>query len=226
MLRRIGTALILFGVIGLWAYPVWFGTYYNVELGTYRVYDADGGFRSLPTVPLSPAAVPLEIDLSGRAEEAGGAGQPPNLTLVINGPERTAFAEVIDLQRAEGRGEAALAAEIVVRGSLEDGPHRFVFGPGDRDGAQIAFMDMTLTAAVSAPDGRVAPVSWGLLALGVAMVVLPLFRRRRRTRSAEGGKPARGRRKTSNIGRGVPLERDARKAAKPKRRWGRGDDRG
>lgn len=220
MLRRIGTALILFGVIGLWAYPVWFGTYYNVDLGTYRIYDADGGFRSLPPVPLSPDAVPLEIDLSGRAADAGAQGPPPNITLVVNAPDGTLFAQVVNLERAEGAGEGALAAEIVLDGPLEDGPHRFVFGPGDRDGTQLAFMDMTLTAAVAAPDGRVAPVSWGLLALGLAMVVLPLFRRRRRRSRAE---PEKGRPRTSDIGRAVPLERDA-EPDRPERRWGRGGD--
>ena len=79
MLRRIGLIGFVAGLLGLIAYPVWFGTYHNIELGTYRVHDARDGFRTIPDVSLSPAAAPLMIDFTGRGRvPEGGAGAAPN----------------------------------------------------------------------------------------------------------------------------------------------------
>lgn len=229
MLRRIGLALILFGLVGVWLYPTWFRTYYNVELGAYRIHDAQGGFRSITNVSLSPDAMPLRLDISGRGIVPAGGGEAPNATLVVRGPQGDVLARVIDLEPHSAEdGTSASGVELRTTVNIEegiaDGSHDFVFGEGDRDGIPISFLDMELTGAVAAADPRVRPVSMAMFAMGLLLMLLPFFGRRRRRALAPENRPP-GRPGTSNIGRRVPLDRKDAAPEEPARRWGRDADR-
>lgn len=229
MLRRIGLALILFGAIGLWVYPTWFQTYKNIDLGTYRIHDASGGFRTVSGISLSPDASPLMVEITGSTAGVPEPGdEPTTFTFVLNGPDGTVTAEVLTIDGSAGEGTGArddrrVALRVGPITGLGDGEHVFVFGEGDQDGIALSFLDMTLTGAVAAPEWRVRPASIALIGLGLFLALLPLVLRRRRSRKARerAEKPAR-RRGTSNIGRRVPLDRSNREPEKPKRRWGRG----
>ena len=223
MLRRIGLIGFVAGLLGLIAYPVWFGTYHNIELGTYRVHDARDGFRTIADVSLSPAAAPLMIDFTGRGRvPEGGDGAAPNLTMVINGPEGTVAAEVITLETRETGGgvasEVMVEATTTITGGMQSGPHMFVFGEGDGAGPALSYLDMSLTAVIASPDPRVRPVSYGLLVLGIALMAIG--GRKRRQKGADKDRP-RGPIETANIGRRVPLDQTRGEADEAKRQWGR-----
>ncbi|WP_306118667.1 MULTISPECIES: hypothetical protein [unclassified Roseitalea] len=227
MITRIGLALLLFGAAGALAYPVWFGTYYNIDLGTYRVYDRQDGFQAITDIALSPAAAPLDVVLTGRSD-----GPPPaddavtTITLVINDADGTLAAEVIDLVPRpddldpDPAAGARLYAELPPVAPVGTGGHDFIFGEGGRSEIPLAFVDMTLTAAVAEPAPRIAPASYALMGVGLLLIVASR-RRGRRPRAPAGasGRSDDGRVETSNIGRRVPLDRAP---DKPKRRWGRG----
>ena len=185
VLYRLGIASILFGFIGLWAYPTWFDTYNNVELGTYRIHDARDGFRSVSGIGLSPDAAPLLMRITGRSTggPAPGAG-PTTFTFVLDGPDGTVTAQVLTIDGTGGATAGGLedgrriALTVGPITGLGDGEHLFAFGQGDRDGIPLSFLDMTLTGAVAAPDGRVRPVSVGLVGLGLLAALLSMLRRR------------------------------------------------
>ncbi|MBO6638313.1 MAG: hypothetical protein JJ920_14195 [Roseitalea sp.] len=224
-LRRIGLTAFLAGLAGLILYPVWFGTYHNVDLGTYRIHEARDGFRTIADVSLSPAAMPLRVEISGRGRVPPGGAEMPNLTLVLNGPRGTVAATVLELEpRSDGETAADIALEqvLTVDAGVGDGLHTFVFGEGDRPADMIAFLDMTLTGAVAAPDPRVRPGSYTLLGVGIA--IMAIGGKRRRKKASDASDDADARASTSNIGRRVPLDKAEREPEKPARQWGRGED--
>ncbi len=237
-MRRVGLACLLAGLLGAVVYPIWVSTYNNIELGTYRVFDAAGGYRTIADVSLSPAAEPLLVTLIGSSQA------PPSrldeatiVTLVVNNAEGTVAAEVVTLASEatefgpDAQAPQTFRVELPAITGLGNGNHDFVFGEGDRTDIPLAYLDMTLTAAVAQSDARIAPVSWALIALGVVLMIV-FSRRRGRKRQAASQTPAKpesGRPATSNIGRRVPLDREP-EPAKPEspksepRQWGRGDD--
>ncbi|WP_375567173.1 hypothetical protein [Oceaniradius stylonematis] len=224
-LRRIGLTTFLAGLAGLVLYPVWFGTYHNVDLGTYRIHEARDGFRTIADVSLSPAAMPLRIDISGRGRVPPGGAEMPNLTLVLNGPQGSVAATVLDLDpRSDGEiaADIALEQQLTIDSGIGNGLHTFVFAEGDRPADMIAFLDMTLTGAIAAPDPRVRPASYGLLGAGIAIMAVGGRRRRKPAGGTTDNDDTRA--STSNIGRRVPLDDSEREPEKPARQWGRGED--
>lgn len=231
--RRLGLALVLLGALGAFVFPVWFKTYFNVDLGTYRVHDRDGGYRTIADVSLSPAAAPLQITVTGRGRMPDDLeGAATTVTMVLNDDDETVDAQVIRIDGTTSMDSVAPDGEVVIDQSLplittlDASRHAFVFGAGDRDDIALAFLDMRLVGNVATSDPRVPIVSSVLLGLGILILAMPLFGRKRGRMPSKMAAPASSsptpeRRQTSNIGRRVPLEREPEKPQTQMPRWGR-----
>ena len=232
--RRLGLALILLGALGAFVFPIWFKTYFNIDLGTYRIYDRQGGFRTIADVSLSPAATPLQITISGQGSmPAEAEGAATTFTMVIDDNDETVAAEMVRISgpvlsgdiTANGTITADLALPPV--SELDHGRHDFSFRAGESGDIDFAFLDMNLTGNVAVSDPRVPMASYAVLGIGMIILIAPVFRRRKR-RDAEPSRPVAeeqgnnaGHRQTSNIGRRVPLDRTPDEPDEQEHRWGR-----
>lgn len=193
IVRRLGWGLIVLGAIGTVLFPTWFRTYYNIDLGTYRIYDRQGGFRTISDVSLSPAAAPLRITLTGRGQipdRAGAVDGATDFVMILHDGEQAAITEPVRITRSDLSGDivpggtVGIAMNAPLVETLDEARYGFRFQAGARQGVDLSFLDVDLTAHVAKADPRVRTVSWLMLAAGIVLLVIARLRSRASRASA------------------------------------------
>ncbi len=147
-------------------------------LGTWRVYDAAGGFRAVEA-PVSgkdaPITVLLDLTLPAPAiPEAGGTLATVTVAqaarTLLAEPLRFADGQIIDTNPQTPERAFRIAAGTLPAGS--DGPFTVTVDRGDTDLPPNATIDLVLEQGGLPYRGRAQPVGYALLALGFIGSVL------------------------------------------------------
>ncbi|MEQ1953211.1 hypothetical protein [Mesorhizobium sp. CN2-181] len=192
LMRVVFFIVLLIGAgIGL-VYPWAIGRLGAHEIGTWRVQDAAGGFRSAE-VRLSSADAPVKavLDVAAVVPQGFDAGQSL-LTITAATEGRTVLAESLGLARAEKREESPQTHQQLYRieagaiPEISDGAYTFTVGPGDAEGVRLSSVDLNLTGGAGAYDERAQPVGFSIMAIGFIGFVLSF---RRGGRGGGDGRP-------------------------------------
>jgi hypothetical protein len=183
-MRLLFLLIFLIGAaIGI-GYPYVIRNFSDHEVGTWRVYDSVGGFRSVDaTLASTDSPVHAYVDLaSATAPEAVGSAAV--LTITAATGERTVLAETLGLAGATSYDDSPQTFQKVYRidagsiAEIEDGVYTFTVGPGDAEGIDIQSADLILFAGAGAYDERAQPLGFTLMAIGFIGFVLAMRRGR------------------------------------------------
>jgi hypothetical protein len=200
MMRLLFQLIFLVGAAIGFGYPYVIRNFSGHEIGTWRVYDSVGGFRSIePTLGATDAPVRVLIDVTSSAAPLA-AEDAAILTITAAAGGRTVLAETIGLAGAAMRDDTPQTLQKIYRidagaiAEVEDGIHTFTLGPGDAEGIDMESVDLILLAGAGAYDQRAQPLGFSLMAIGFIGFVLAMRRGRpERNLNSQPPKPRWGR---------------------------------
>ena len=203
-MRILFLLILLAGLAAGVGYP-WLATNFAGEaIGTYRVYESNGGFRPVEVdLEAEDAPVRVLVDLTALGQ-ANMQADRTVLTLTAATGGRTVLADTLAFVYTSARDTNPQLQERIYRDTaglidpVSPGTYTFTLGLGDAERIQIKSVDLVLRREALALDPRIQPVGFAAMAIGFVGLVLAM----RRRRSMKAAKP-------------VP-------AAPPRPRWGRG----
>ncbi|HHZ08926.1 MAG TPA: hypothetical protein GX405_09140 [Rhizobiales bacterium] len=163
-------------------YPYVLSNFSGSEIGVWRVYDRDGGFRTI-TVSLdwSDAPVRVLVDMVSVGTPRL-TGDRTVLTLTASTAGRTVLAETIGFVNVTPRSDSPQSGDRIYRdeagviAKLDSGDYLFTVGPGDADDIEMRSVDLVLRRGAAEPDPRAIPVGYVLMAVGAIGFVIALTR--------------------------------------------------
>jgi len=182
MLRVLAILVFLAGGLIGFGYPYLVDRFGGRDIGTYRVQDAQGGFRPA-TVALAPADAPVRVVLDATAVEQGADRDGTVLTLTVATGGQTVLADALDAAEAEIRDDSPQTPQRILRFSrrlepVPAGDYLVTVGPGDAEGFTLLSVDLTVSGSgFFAPDERAQPIGLSVMAVGFILIALT-FRRR------------------------------------------------
>jgi hypothetical protein len=202
-MRLLFLLMLLGGIAGAIAYP-WMASDLGVsEVGSFRVFDPESGFRPA-VVRLSAQDSPIRVlvELTA-ARPLEVAADEAVITLTVAAGSRTVLAQTLTFAEASPRETSPQLSDRIYRQQagtidpVEDADHTFTVGPAGMEAVDIRSIDVVLASAPAAIDPRVQPIGFALMAIGFVGLVLSLRRGRNRPPENPNSQP-------------------------PKPRWGRG----
>lgn len=224
-MRGIGILLILAGLAAAFGYPAYYDSFSHFEIGNYRIYDEETGFRD-HNIALSPRDAPIAIEFLAKVDgEEVLAGSATSIIL----SRAPLNATKIDLDTitfsssvgADKEGNKLELLESLPSFEVEvSSIYRFEFSEGPAQDIAFSSIDMKLEGLVGGKSGTIPNIGHILLGFGALMYVVG----GRKKTPSNGNAPSGKRSKTSQIGRRAdPEPAKAEKSKQPTRKWGRGD---
>ncbi|MET3648166.1 hypothetical protein [Phyllobacterium ifriqiyense] len=170
---------VVFGIGGPWAALNFSGE----EIGTWRVYDRPGPYKSV-TVTLKAEDAPVRafVDMQTLRNFIPTVSRTA-LTAVVTHNGKDVLVETLNYTGSKATNKGSPQGQQIYRDEIgdinpaEDGDYLFTIGPGDFDGLEVAHVDLVLRKNASIVDWRIMPAG---IALIVISIVGLLFLRRRR----------------------------------------------
>lgn len=183
-MRFIFLLLLLAGAVLGVGYPWYVSNFSGAEIGTWRVYDAASGFRSVD-VTLAAVDAPLRVLVDMTTLGAPTFDDTKTvLTITVASAGRTVLADTLTFHNAvrrevspQGR-DTIFRAEAGVIQAVPPGSYTFTVGQGDADGIDMRYVDIVLRSDAALLDSRAQPLGFALL--GVGFLGLIASRRRKR----------------------------------------------
>jgi hypothetical protein len=170
---------VVFGIGGPWMALNFSGE----EIGTWRVYDRPGPYKPV-TVALKAEDAPIRafVDMQTIRNFIPTVSRTA-LTAVVTHNGKDVLVETLNYTGSKATNKGSPQGQQIYRDDIgdidpaEDGDYRFVIGPGDFDGLEVAHVDLVLRKNASIVDGRILPAGIALIVISIAGL---LFLRRRR----------------------------------------------
>lgn len=183
-MRFIFLLLLLAGAALGVGYPWYVSNFSGAEIGTWRVYDAASGFRSVD-VTLAAVDAPLRVLVDMTTLGAPTFDDTKTvLTITAASAGRTVLADTLTFHNAvrrevspQGR-DTIFRAEAGVIQAVTPGSYTFTVGQGDADGIDMRYVDIVLRSDAALLDSRAQPLGFALI--GVGFLGLIASRRRKR----------------------------------------------
>lgn len=183
-MRFIFLLLLLAGAVLGVGYPWYVSNFSGAEIGTWRVYDAASGFRSVD-VTLAAVDAPLRVLVDMTTLGAPTFDDTKTvLTITAASAGRTVLADTLTFHNAvrrevspQGR-DTIFRAEAGVIQAVTPGSYTFTVGQGDADGIDMRYVDIVLRSDAALLDSRAQPLGFALI--GVGFLGLIASRRRKR----------------------------------------------
>lgn len=173
--------LIIGASVGI-AYPWAIQNFSGKEIGTWRVFQRLDGFKTAQAeLDASDAPVRVFLDMTSTGTQTFGPDRTV-LTLTAATQGRTVLAETVTFATSTPRTDSPQSGEQLYRdeaGLIRDidaGSYTFTVGPGDADGIDMKYVDLTLRSGAGEYDARAQPVGFVLMAVGFIGFVLALRR--------------------------------------------------
>ena len=181
--------LIAGAALGI-GYPLASANFAGGDIGAWRVYDRDKGFRPFEArLTSSDAPVTVLVDLTSHG---------PNRLFGIAGKGRIVLAKTLSFAHSPVREaspqhpDRIYSEEAGTIADIEDGAYRFVVGPGDAEGVRMVSVDVVLSRG-AAIDRRAQPLGFSLMAIGFIGMVLAFRRGRLDNPNSQPKRPRWGR---------------------------------
>ena len=193
--------LIAGAALGI-GYPLASANFAGGDIGAWRVYDRDKGFRPFEArLTSSDAPVTVLVDLTSQGEIVRSP-QSAVLTLTASSGGDTVLAKTLSFAHSPVREaspqhpDRIYSEEAGTIADIEDGAYRFVVGPGDAEGVRMVSVDVVLSRG-AAIDRRAQPLGFSLMAIGFIGMVLAFRRGRPDNPNSQPKRPRWGRGGTS-----------------------------
>jgi hypothetical protein len=181
-MRFLFLVVLLAGILAGLAYPWMVSGSEGSEIGSFRVFDAAGGF-SPAVVRLSTADAPIGILSEVTAgREMDTSATAPHLTLSVASGGRTVLEQTLSLAASTPRQVSPQSPARIYRqeagiiAAVEDGDHTFTAAFDGGDASGVKSIDIVLRSMPASIDPRVQPVGFALMAIGFVGLVLSLRR--------------------------------------------------
>ncbi len=180
---------VVFGIGGPWAALNFSGE----EIGTWRVYDRPGPYKPV-TISLRAEDAPIRafVDMQTIRNFIPTVSRTA-LTAVVTHKGKDVLVETLNYTGSKATNKGSPQGQQIYRDDIgdidpaEDGDYRFVIGPGDFDGLEVAQVNLVLRKNVAVIDRRIMPAGIALIIISIAGL---LFLRRRRKATASVTPPA------------------------------------
>lgn len=180
---RIIFLLVFLAGLGLGVgYPLIVENAPQKEIGSWAVYDRDGGFRPAEaTLSASDAPVHILIDITTVGAPSFSSDRIV-LTLTADFGSRTVLAKTLSFSGVTPHLESPQSSgrifreEVGVITEVHDGTYAFTVGPGDAEGVEIASARLILRGGGAVYDDRVQPTGFMLMAIGFIGFVIAMRR--------------------------------------------------
>lgn len=178
--------LILLAGVGLGVlYPWAINNFSGAELGTFRVFERETGFRPVQVeLKSSDAPVRILVDLTSIGSPRFSSDRTV-LTLTASTAGRTVLADTLTFAKSKPREEAPQLKDRIFRAdaapitAISSGSYTLTVGQGDADGIDIRSVDLVLRAGAGLVDHRAQPIGFALMAIGLIGIILASRRRNR-----------------------------------------------
>jgi len=173
--------LIIGASVGI-AYPWAIQNFSGKEIGTWRVFQRIEGFKPVQAeLDDTDAPVRVFLDMTSTGMQTFGPDRTV-LTVTAATQGRTVLAETVTFATSTPRTDSPQSGEQLYRDDaglireIDPGPYTFTVGPGDADGIDMKFVDLTLRSGAGEYDQRAQPVGFALMGVGFIGLVLALRR--------------------------------------------------